>query len=290
MMLVVALQHPIPKVNATKDPMTTLGSAVARMLPRIPNRVVYVGWPGGGQNGKNNVSFEVEKSFTNSLVITLTKVAGEVQILGPQDVGRRLQARGLLRIDAFGVVSDKSIGALIGADTVVESRLEERNNTWRVNIDLVDIRTNRIRTAVADAVLARVGDGQSSNGEKAPPVQDRESGVYLAGIGGVGKAICLVCPAPLPSKEISTGKLWVAITINPDGEVVGARVLEGSRGQLVSEATETLATLHHWKFKPAVGPAGIPVPVRMGVEFSFFNPSKNFRGLHSVPVPWPLPH
>jgi len=95
-------------------------------------------------------------------------------------------------------------------------------------------------------------------------------GVFRAGVNGVGTPACIYCPDPPYSDEARKAKyqgiVIVDLVVSADGRVLNARVIKGP-GLGLEE--NTIQTVMHWRFKPAVGPNGRAVPVSIPVEVTF---------------------
>ena len=90
------------------------------------------------------------------------------------------------------------------------------------------------------------------------------------GQGGVGYPECLRCPNPGYSAEAHArnfqGKVVLQVVITPEGRATDIKVLKATGMGLDEKAIEAV---RKWTFKPAMGPGGRPVPVRVTVEVAF---------------------
>lgn len=90
------------------------------------------------------------------------------------------------------------------------------------------------------------------------------------GRNGVGWPTCLECPRPEPSEEArqkkAEGLVLLDVTVTPDGRAESIVVLRSPGYGLDQKAVEAVS---RWKFKPANGPDGKPVAVRVQIEVSF---------------------
>jgi protein TonB len=95
-------------------------------------------------------------------------------------------------------------------------------------------------------------------------------GAFRAGVNGVGVPVCLYCPTPQYSDEARKAKYQGAVvldvTITPDGRAVDVRIIKDPGLGLGERALEAVKT---WKFKPAAGPSGKIIPVRVNIEVTF---------------------
>lgn len=94
--------------------------------------------------------------------------------------------------------------------------------------------------------------------------------VFRPGENGVGYPSCAHCPDPDYSPEARKKKLEgsvaLAVTITPQGVVTDIVVLRRAGYGLDEKAVEAV---REWKFKPATGPDGKPVFVRVPIEIMF---------------------
>ncbi len=95
-------------------------------------------------------------------------------------------------------------------------------------------------------------------------------GAFRAGINGVGLPTCIYCPDPPYSDEARKAKYMgvvvVMVVVTVDGRVASVNVIK-SPGLGLDEKTKE--TVRQWKFKPAIGPGGKPVPVQVPIEVTF---------------------
>jgi TonB family protein len=95
-------------------------------------------------------------------------------------------------------------------------------------------------------------------------------GAFRAGVGGVGSPTCLYCPNPQYSEEARKAKyqgmVLLQIVVTPDGRATEIEVVKGPGLGLEEKAVEAVK---QWRFKPALGPNGKPVPTIITVEVQF---------------------
>ncbi len=95
-------------------------------------------------------------------------------------------------------------------------------------------------------------------------------GVYRPGRGGVGYPACDYCPDPKYSEEARKAKyqgtVLLEVIVTPEGRATNIRVIKGVGLGLDEKAIEAVRT---WIFKPAIGPNGKPVAVRVPIEVTF---------------------
>jgi TonB family protein len=95
-------------------------------------------------------------------------------------------------------------------------------------------------------------------------------GGFRPGHDGVGYPQCAYCPTPQFSEEARKakhqGSVILHVIITADGRVSEARVVKGLGLGLDEKALEAV---RNWRFTPAMGPGGKPVPVSTEIEVVF---------------------
>jgi len=95
-------------------------------------------------------------------------------------------------------------------------------------------------------------------------------GAYRPGTGGVGYPSCVYCPDPKYSEEARKAKYQGTVVlqavITPDGRATEIQVVKGPGLGLEEKAVEAV---RQWRFKPAMGPGGKPVPTIVPIEVTF---------------------
>jgi periplasmic protein TonB len=95
-------------------------------------------------------------------------------------------------------------------------------------------------------------------------------GAFRPGTGGVGYPSCAYCPDPKYSEEARKAKYQGTVVlqaiITADGRAIDIQVVKGPGLGLEEKAVEAVK---QWRFKPAIGPGGKPVPVVVPIEVTF---------------------
>jgi periplasmic protein TonB len=95
-------------------------------------------------------------------------------------------------------------------------------------------------------------------------------GAFRAGVNGVGMPLCVYCPEPAYSDEARKAKyqgaVVVLVIINLDGRATSIQLIKDPGLGLGEKAVEAV---RQWKFKPAIGPNGKPVPTQVPIEVTF---------------------
>jgi len=94
-------------------------------------------------------------------------------------------------------------------------------------------------------------------------------GVAAAGTAGVGFPRCSYCPPPQFPKipiPIGTEKVLLKATVQVDGRATNIEIVRSFGSDFDEKAIEAVGK---WRFHPALGPDGKPVPVTTTVEVTF---------------------
>lgn len=115
------------------------------------------------------------------------------------------------------------------------------------------------------------GIGSGEGGGLGPGIGGGTGGGYFRpGTGGVGYPSCAYCPDPKYSEEARKAKYQGTVVlqavITPDGRATEIQVVKGPGLGLEEKAVEAVK---QWRFKPAMGPGGKPVPVIVPIEVTF---------------------
>jgi len=103
-------------------------------------------------------------------------------------------------------------------------------------------------------------------------VPSPKNGISRAGVGGVTIPSCVHCPAPDYTSKARRadyqGVVLLDVAVNADGQPGQITVVKGPGLGLGLEES-AIETVKKWKFKPAFGPDGNPVPVLVPIEITF---------------------
>ncbi len=95
-------------------------------------------------------------------------------------------------------------------------------------------------------------------------------GAYTAGVGGIGSPSCVACPEPSYSDQARSAKISgivvLHLIVTAEGRPTNIQV-QRSLGYGLDE--KAVQAVRKWRFKPAVGPEGKPVPVWTGLDVNF---------------------
>jgi TonB family protein len=95
-------------------------------------------------------------------------------------------------------------------------------------------------------------------------------GAYMVGIGGIGIPSCVACREPSYSDQARSAKISgivvLHLIITAEGRAANIQVQRSLSYGLDEKAVKAV---RNWRFKPAVGPEGKPVPVWTDIEVNF---------------------
>ena len=95
-------------------------------------------------------------------------------------------------------------------------------------------------------------------------------GAYVPGIGGVGFPRCMECPNPSYSDEARaakvSGTVVLHLIVTEEGYAKNIQVKRSLGHGLDEKAAQAVG---NWRFDPAIGPEGKPVPVWTDMEVNF---------------------
>lgn len=102
------------------------------------------------------------------------------------------------------------------------------------------------------------------------PLPKMPAGVPRAGVAGVGVPTCDYCPPPTYTSKARhaglQGTVALQVTITPDGRATNISVTKSLSPDMDAQAIKAVSK---WRFKPAPGLSGNPVPVIAPIEVTF---------------------
>jgi TonB family protein len=102
------------------------------------------------------------------------------------------------------------------------------------------------------------------------PIPSPKNGIARAGAGGTTSPICVYCPDPLYTDAARAAKYEGTVVLNVVVTAQGrAEQITVAKGPGLGLEENAIAAVKKWKFKPAVGPDGQPVAVRIPIEITF---------------------
>ena len=250
-----------------------LARALAAKIPQEPGTIVYVAFPGWkGHRTRFLLCKEIGKELANAFA---TALPGD-KIYTPADAARILAKTGIQPLDLYFDFPMGQYGgelvAGIGAKATIASLIEKDGNGIRLIVSVWTAPANRLLEKKS-AVIAETPRIRELLSLPDTPVKDN-SGVYEAGVGGVGSPRCLKCtkPAypPVSMGYAETGTIFLRLTVETNGRVADVTIIgiesDGNGTEIAMSAARAVQT---WRMAPALGLDKKPVPARMVVEITF---------------------
>ncbi len=248
---------------AQQAQIETLASRLAERIARSDKRKVFVARFVFEKQG----SFALGGSLSEEFAAELVKKGKNLEFVDRAHLVSFLKQQNLQAID----VESPEIVALLarsaGVDALVMGNIKERRYDLELAVKIVDGSSGKS----IGAAKTRIPLTQTMKELRDAPVRDAESGVYLAGVGGVSTPKCRRCPEPgfsdeARSKSVREAKVVVRVTVTAEGRLSDIRVLQRA-GYGLDE--NSVHAAQRWEFTPARLPDGTAVPVRATVEFTF---------------------
>jgi TonB family protein len=177
----------------------------------------------------------------------------------------RLQQVGLAINASFSSDTLKQIGATTGADTILAGKIEITPEKYLLTITLLKIADGSVVASTTHSLPhSRMLDLLSPSGANAATIKPAR-----AGVSGVGVPTCAYCPAPAYSGRArisQTQTVELLVTISAAGTAEKISVIHSPGYFLTERAVETVS---EWRFRPAPGTNGTPVPVAVPIDVTF---------------------
>ncbi len=197
---------------------------------------------------------------------TLSHHAQKFDVIKRQEFFAYIQKQNIIPADLVKSEVIRRLGTGQEIDALILGRIETSAREIRVNVSLVPVATGEV-IAGEEYEIPRTPEF-----ETAFPVGTDPSGTqfYFAGMDGVGVPKCEYCPDPSYSSEARRnhieGHVLFSALVTTEGRLDQIRLVK-SAGNGLDEAA--LASIRTWKLRPAQGPSGQPVPVRVPIEITF---------------------
>jgi hypothetical protein len=247
-----------------------LAQALAAKIPQEPGTIVYVAFPGWKGKEKH---FLLCKEIGKELTEAFAKALPDDKIYTPADAARILAKTGIQPLDVYFDFPWGRYGgnlvAMMGGEATVASLIAEDGSGLRVTVSVWKVQGDRrlVKESMVVAASPRIRELLALPDR---PVKD-SSGVYKAGIGGIGSPRCLSCPKPpvplATAERMESGTIFVGLTVRANGSLADITVLGiKTKRPDAGMAESAIHTIRTWRLSPAVGPDKKPVPTRVLVE------------------------
>lgn len=172
------------------------------------------------------------------------------------------------------IVRDPNVAAWLAesvhAKSIVFGRLSEAPHQLSIDIDLYGVeKRNLLKSfhATMDLTESMRAD-LNQRIQTSQPVSSRDA--HASGSKGYTTPSCAYCPEAEYSEEgrkrRTQGTVLISVIVGPDEYAHEISVLKPLPDGLTENAIEAVKL---WRFKPAVGPDGMPAAVKIAVEVSF---------------------
>lgn len=260
-----------PKIRSVQ----ALAQALAAKLPQRPGMVVFVVPP--VWKGKH-YSYPLAKKICSELARDLSAADPNVSFLTPAAVAGALTRHGFLPLDVYlgPLPAQVRLANWAGAQIIVTGRLRRKRRGVALTVEAMGAKGKRKRMkriARMRALLPNSPQIRALLAQASKPMEGN-SGVYEAGMGGVGEPRCISCVSPQYTVAAARAKANATVlllaTVGTAGRVSDVGLLRGAQGRTGSGLDrKAIATVKTWKLRPAKGPDGKPVPTRLIIQIRF---------------------
>jgi len=159
----------------------------------------------------------------------------------------------------------KQIVATSGAEALIVGTIAISNDKYSIVVTVLRVSDgSTVATASQSLPHSRVLDLLTPAGANPAAIN-----AVRAGVSGVGVPACAYCPAPAylgASRLTQPATVELMVTISVAGTAEKISVIKSPGYTLTERAVETVS---EWKFRPAPGKDGTPVPVAVPIDVTF---------------------
>jgi TonB family protein len=169
--------------------------------------------------------------------------------------------------DARELEKSKAWARNLGADFVITGSFAKLSEGIAVFLAAASCKKSSKSLGAANGLVPITSDITTLS---ADPIPSPKNGIFRAGMFGTTVPSCVQCPTPDYTDQARAagfeGVVVLDIVVNIDGQAEQIVVVNGPGLGLDENA---INAVKKWKFKPALGPSGNPVPVRVKIEVAF---------------------
>jgi TonB family protein len=214
--------------------------------------------------GPEGQSHPIGKYLADKLAVSLEKDFPNLQVIhGRTNASDHPQSGDMRAI----VEEAKTLGRLVGANIVIAGTFARVPQGIGVSLSPEFCNESRRSPGLTTGLIPITDEIAAASPDPIPSPAD---GIAIAGTGGTTIPSCLHCPFPAYSREAKAAKyqgtVVLEIVVSAKGRSERITVVKGPGLGLEERSIEAVKK---WRFKPAVGPDGNPVAVRVPVEISF---------------------
>ena len=251
--------------QAKLDSVDALARALSAKLPRGHGEAVYVGLPSWKGQGDH---YLLRKEVGGELARSLSAVDPADKVVSSPEATEILAKAGLQPLDVYIVLDTVYAGRLIGVPIVITTEIRREKDGMVLAVEARDPESHK-RYAKLKALVSISPQIVALLTQPDVPIKNR-AGVYVAGVGGVGEPVCVHFPSPQyqqrVTRAISSQPVMMGVTIGTSGKASDVVLLADPPAAGINRTA--LKTVRSWRFRPARGPGGELVPVRILVEIS----------------------
>lgn len=165
----------------------------------------------------------------------------------------------------------------LSANAVLIGTIEQLGDHWNLSVELLNASNGK--GGPQEATEISVADPQRNLEGLEPFEMERSISTQVtthggtparAGVNGNGVPQCIYCPPPLYTNEARKAKFQgdviLEVTVETNGRADDIRIMTGTPYGMNEQAIKAVS---QWKFKPAVGEEGKPIPVLVPIEVTF---------------------
>ncbi|NDQ56735.1 MAG: energy transducer TonB [Acidipila sp.] len=210
----------------------------------------------------HNLSLELSKAFA----LALTKSAANIQVYENARLVKALQDKNWMAIDIEDPDAFRAIAYASGVQAIVNGIFKISGDSVELSLMVIKVSGEKIATFKTKIAVPHVVQTLQDS-----PVRDPQTGVYLAGVGGVTSPSCQFCPYPQFPPEAEREKITYAnvklrVTVRTDGRVADLCLIKSGGYSLDENSAELI---QRWRLLPAHLPDGTPISSRLTIEVIF---------------------
>jgi TonB family protein len=208
---------------------------------------------------------ELGRALADDLSVAIAGSDSQIVVVSRSRLRTLLQDRNVLTTDLRMENAAQLVESLLGADALVIGNVMSDGTGYELSVRLA---TNgeKEKAVVATTHLLKTNRWADLAARR---IDERAAFANLPMQKG-SPVECLECPPPTYPKEArkkkKEGTVVLQVTITAEGRATNITVVKGLGSGLDEKALEAV---RNWKFKPAYGPGGRPIPVYVTIEVNF---------------------
>jgi TonB family protein len=263
LLLVFAASFAAPAF-AQQPELEGLAARLARRIPVKARKKVVVGnFRRIGQQWNEPAPW-VGQKLSEDFAEALVRIRPDLEVIPLQNLFG-LKPPGLQSIDIHEPYAGDLFAMQAGAGFFVFGEYSREQTVVKLELRVFDLASGKELGRESSEVPLGLPGQRPAN-----PIRDPATGVYIPGVGGVGFPKCVHCPNPTYTDEArqrrASGNLALRATITEQGNATDLVIIKPFCCGMDEASLQKIRT---WKFAPANGPDGKPVPTRTTIEMGF---------------------